>query len=99
MSINLTPEQQSVIQKAIRSGLVRSVDEFIHSAMQALSRPERAMISRKPALPVSEFVKFARVSRLICEACLSASWPTSATSIDGRVRPGCFRLHALVLRR
>ena len=40
MSINLTPEQQNLIQKAIKSGLVRSVDEFINSAMVALSRPE-----------------------------------------------------------
>ncbi len=47
MSINLTPEQQSVIQKAIRSGLVRSVDEFINSAMQALSRPEGAFDKQK----------------------------------------------------
>jgi Arc/MetJ-type ribon-helix-helix transcriptional regulator len=37
VSINLTPEQQSVIQKAIKSGLVESVDEFINSAMIALS--------------------------------------------------------------
>lgn len=37
MSINLTPEQQNVIEQAIQSGLVRSVDEFIHSAMGALS--------------------------------------------------------------
>jgi Arc/MetJ-type ribon-helix-helix transcriptional regulator len=40
VSINLTPEQQSVIQEAIRSGLVRSVDEFIRSALSALSRQE-----------------------------------------------------------
>jgi Arc/MetJ-type ribon-helix-helix transcriptional regulator len=38
MSINLTAEQQNVIQQAIQSGLVRSVDEFINSAMWALSR-------------------------------------------------------------
>jgi len=37
VSINLTPEQQNVIEQAIQSGLVRSVDEFIHSAMGALS--------------------------------------------------------------
>ena len=37
MSINLTREQQNVIEQAIQSGLVRSVDEFIHSAMGALS--------------------------------------------------------------
>jgi Arc/MetJ-type ribon-helix-helix transcriptional regulator len=37
MSINLTPEQQSVIEQAIQSGLVRSVDEFVVSATGALS--------------------------------------------------------------
>jgi hypothetical protein len=47
VSINLTPEQQSVIQKAIRSGLVRSVDEFIHSAMIALSRSESGFDKQK----------------------------------------------------
>jgi Arc/MetJ-type ribon-helix-helix transcriptional regulator len=40
VSINLTPEQQNAIQKAIQSGLVRSVDEFIDSALVALSRLE-----------------------------------------------------------
>ena len=47
MSINLIPQQQSVIQKAIKSGLVRSVDEFIHSAMVALSRPEGGFDKQK----------------------------------------------------
>ncbi|MGA9641612.1 MAG: hypothetical protein WBQ72_09470 [Terriglobales bacterium] len=37
MSINLTPEQQAIIQQAIQTGLVRSVDEFIESALGALS--------------------------------------------------------------
>jgi Arc/MetJ-type ribon-helix-helix transcriptional regulator len=37
MSINLTPEQQNAIEYAIQSGLVRSVDEFINSALGALS--------------------------------------------------------------
>lgn len=37
MSINLTPEQQNAIEQAIQSGLVRSVDEFINSALGALS--------------------------------------------------------------
>ena len=37
MSINLTTEQQAVIQRAIQSGLVRSVDEFIDSAIGALA--------------------------------------------------------------
>jgi Arc/MetJ-type ribon-helix-helix transcriptional regulator len=37
VSINLTREQQAVIEQAIQSGLVRSVDEFIDSALGALS--------------------------------------------------------------
>jgi len=37
MSINLTAEQESVIQQAIQAGLIRSVDEFIDSANGALS--------------------------------------------------------------
>jgi Arc/MetJ-type ribon-helix-helix transcriptional regulator len=37
MSIHLTPEQQNAIEHAIQSGLVRSVDEFIDSALGALS--------------------------------------------------------------
>ena len=38
MGITLTPEQQDVIQQAIQSGLARSVDEFLDSAVGALSR-------------------------------------------------------------
>jgi Arc/MetJ-type ribon-helix-helix transcriptional regulator len=41
VGITLTPEQQNVIQRAIQSGLVRSVDEFIGSAVDALSRREK----------------------------------------------------------
>src|SRR5271165_3990463 len=37
VSITLTQEQQKVIEQAIQAGLVRSVDEFIDSAMGALS--------------------------------------------------------------
>jgi Arc/MetJ-type ribon-helix-helix transcriptional regulator len=37
MTINLTPEQERAIQMAIQSGLVGSVDEFISSALGALS--------------------------------------------------------------
>ena len=40
MAIDLTPQQKDVIEHAIRSGLVRSVDEFINSAMGTLSRRE-----------------------------------------------------------
>jgi Arc/MetJ-type ribon-helix-helix transcriptional regulator len=47
VSINLTPEQQNAIQQAIQSGLVRSVDEFINSALVALSRPEGGFDKQK----------------------------------------------------
>ena len=37
MTIDLTPEQERAIQAAIQSGLVRSVGEFIDSALGELS--------------------------------------------------------------
>jgi len=40
MTITLTPDQEKAIQDAIRSGVVRSVDEFIQSAIGALPRHE-----------------------------------------------------------
>jgi hypothetical protein len=40
VGITLTPEQQGVIEQAIQSGLVGSVDEFLDSAVGALSRRE-----------------------------------------------------------
>jgi Arc/MetJ-type ribon-helix-helix transcriptional regulator len=36
VTINLTPEQERAIHEAIQSGMVRSVDEFIDSAVAAL---------------------------------------------------------------
>ena len=51
MGITLTPEQQDTIEQAIQSGLVGSVDEFIGSAIGALSSrdsgfdPERATLA------------------------------------------------------
>ncbi len=36
MTITLTPEQERAIQGAIQAGLVRSVDEFIVAAIEAL---------------------------------------------------------------
>lgn len=50
MTINLTPEQQNVIQQAIQSGLVQSVDEFINSALSALSRREDGFDKEKARL-------------------------------------------------
>jgi Arc/MetJ-type ribon-helix-helix transcriptional regulator len=51
MSIDLTPEQQGVLERAIEIGLIRSVDDFINSALGALARnepvydPERARLA------------------------------------------------------
>jgi Arc/MetJ-type ribon-helix-helix transcriptional regulator len=36
MTIKLTPEQEEAIQNAIKSGVVRSVDEFIDTAIASL---------------------------------------------------------------
>jgi Arc/MetJ-type ribon-helix-helix transcriptional regulator len=40
MTITLTPNQEKAIQDAIQAGLVRSVDEFIDTAIEALPRPD-----------------------------------------------------------
>jgi Arc/MetJ-type ribon-helix-helix transcriptional regulator len=39
MTINLTPEQEQAIQDAVKSGFVRSVDEFIAAAIAMLPHP------------------------------------------------------------
>jgi len=38
MTIKLTPEQEQAIQKAIESGVVRSVDDFIDAAIALIPR-------------------------------------------------------------
>ena len=40
MTITLTPAQERAIKDAIQAGLVRSVDEFIDIALEALPRQE-----------------------------------------------------------
>jgi Arc/MetJ-type ribon-helix-helix transcriptional regulator len=50
VTINLTPEQENVIQQAIQSGLVRSVDDFINSALSALSASEGGFDKEKARL-------------------------------------------------
>ena len=44
MTITLTPNQEKAIQDAIQAGLVRSVDEFIDTAIEALPRRAGARI-------------------------------------------------------
>jgi Arc/MetJ-type ribon-helix-helix transcriptional regulator len=40
MTIKLTPEQEQAIQNAIKSGVFRSVDEFIDTAIALLPQPK-----------------------------------------------------------
>ncbi len=49
MTIELSPDQERAIQEAIRSGLVRSVDEFIDAAIALLPHRD-AGISREIAV-------------------------------------------------
>ena len=39
MTIELSPEQEHALQRAIKNGLVRSVDEFIDAALAMISHP------------------------------------------------------------
>jgi Arc/MetJ-type ribon-helix-helix transcriptional regulator len=48
MTIILKPEQERAIQEAIQAGLVRSVDDFIDTAIEAL--PHRKGGSREDAV-------------------------------------------------
>ncbi len=51
MTIELTPEQEQAIQNAIKSGVVRSVDEFIDTAIALLPHPkDHAGTSRQAAV-------------------------------------------------
>jgi len=50
MTIVLTPEQERAIQEAIHAGLVRSVDQFIEAAIDALPHLESGPPSREDAV-------------------------------------------------
>jgi Arc/MetJ-type ribon-helix-helix transcriptional regulator len=60
VSITLTPEQQGVIEQAIQTGLVRSVDEFISSAVGALSRRDGEFDREKANLAVARIRELRR---------------------------------------
>jgi len=49
MAIELKPEQEQAIQDAIKSGLVRSVDEFIDAAIAMLPHPRAYSDSSREA--------------------------------------------------
>jgi Arc/MetJ-type ribon-helix-helix transcriptional regulator len=47
VTITLKPGQERAIRQAIEAGLVRSVDEFIETAIDALPRPESGFDQEK----------------------------------------------------
>lgn len=49
MTIILRPEQERLLQAAIQAGLVRSVDEFIDTAIEALPHRDTAGVTRREA--------------------------------------------------
>jgi Arc/MetJ-type ribon-helix-helix transcriptional regulator len=53
MTITLTPNQEKSIKRAIDAGLVRSVDDFIASAIEALPRQEQAFDPEKAQAAVA----------------------------------------------
>lgn len=60
MTINLKPEQERAIEAAIQAGLIRSVDEFIEAAIEALPHHQ----SRSSEDAVRRMQEFAEKYRL-----------------------------------
>jgi len=55
MTIHLSPEQERAIQEAIKSGFVRSIDEFIEVAIAMLPQPgSQSAGSRREAVRCME---------------------------------------------
>lgn len=50
MTITLRPDQERAIQQAIQAGVVRSVDEFIENAIEALPHRESGFDEKKARL-------------------------------------------------
>jgi Arc/MetJ-type ribon-helix-helix transcriptional regulator len=50
MTITLTPDQEKAIREAIKAGLVRSVDDFIESAIDALPQGANGAPAREEAV-------------------------------------------------
>jgi len=66
VTITLTPNQEKAIEGAIRSGVVRSVDEFIEAAVKALPRTEDrfdAEAARDAVARIRELRKGVRLDR------------------------------------
>jgi Arc/MetJ-type ribon-helix-helix transcriptional regulator len=64
MTITLTPDQEKAIQDAIRSGVVRSVHEFIESAIGALPQRESEFDPEKASESVTRIRELRKGVRL-----------------------------------
>lgn len=62
MTITLTPDQEKVIREAIQTGLVRSVDEFIETAIHALPKRENSAARYEAVQRMQEFGEKHRLS-------------------------------------
>ena len=56
MTIQLTPEDEKLIQEKLRSGAFRSVEEVIHRALVSLPTPETSPGQRAPRKNLAEFL-------------------------------------------
>jgi hypothetical protein len=64
MTITLKPDQEKAIRRAIEAGLVRSVDEFIETAIDALPRPENGFDKEKARAAVERIREIRKGVRL-----------------------------------
>ncbi len=64
MQITLKPDQETVIQAAIQAGLIRSVDEFIDAAIEALPLRDAGFDREKARLAGARMREIRRGVRL-----------------------------------
>jgi len=64
MTIILKPEQERAVQEAIRAGLIRSVDEFIETAIEALPHREGQFDKEKARQAVARIRELRKGVRL-----------------------------------
>ncbi|MGD0435915.1 MAG: hypothetical protein ABSB86_05590 [Bryobacteraceae bacterium] len=64
MTITLTSDQEKAIKRAIDAGLVRSVDEFIETAIGALPLPESGFDPERASAAVARIRELRKGVRL-----------------------------------
>jgi Arc/MetJ-type ribon-helix-helix transcriptional regulator len=64
MTIVLKPDQERAIEEAIHTGLIRSVDEFIETAIEALSHHEGGFVPEKARQAVARIREIRKGVRL-----------------------------------